>query len=134
MFDVDHFKRFNDQFGHQAGDLVLQRVSRAAMLATQGAGVAARYGGEEFVVLAGDVPLEAGTRLAETIRRTVAGLNDLEHEGQALPPVTISLGVARLTPGMTSRDLVKRADESLYAAKSGGRNRVVPAPPAEAPR
>lgn len=128
MFDVDHFKKFNDTHGHQAGDLVLQRVARAAMMAVEGKGVAARYGGEEFVILAGGVSLNEACQLAETVRLSVANLGELEHEGAALPPVTVSLGVALLAPGMSAGELVKAADQKLYEAKKSGRNRVVPAP------
>ena len=125
MFDVDHFKKFNDTYGHQAGDLVLQRVARATLEAVESFGAAARYGGEEFVVLAGEATLPEAAHLAESIRTAVAALHDLQHEGRALPPVTISLGVARQQPGAPAADLVRRADEALYNAKKGGRNRVV---------
>lgn len=128
MFDVDHFKKFNDTYGHQAGDLVLQRVARAAMMAVEPRGIAARYGGEEFVVLAADLPLGEACKLADNVRLAVANLGDLNHEGTKLPPVTISLGVALLEQGMIAADLVKAADKNLYKAKESGRNRVVPAP------
>src|SRR5690606_20383038 len=94
MFDVDHFKKFNDTYGHQAGDLVLQSVARAAMTAIDKQAIAARYGGEEFVILAADLSLPDACRLAETVRLAIATMSHLEHEGQSLPPVTVSLGVA----------------------------------------
>lgn len=130
--DVDHFKRFNDTFGHEAGDAVLVRVGAALRdLAPPGA-VPARPGGEEFTLLLPGLDTEAAAALAERLRETVAGWS-LSHAGMALGQVTVSLGVATLGVHAPTPDGLPRvADEALYAAKAGGRNRVMVARGAEA--
>lgn len=118
MIDVDHFKSVNDRFGHQTGDLCLQRL--AARLATRitPAWRLYRAGGEEFVVLAA-LPLDAGVALAEALRADVAAAPLIREA-----PVTISIGVATRRPGESVRDWMRRADDAMYAAKNLGRNRV----------
>lgn len=130
--DVDHFKRFNDTFGHEAGDAVLVRVGAALRdLAPPGA-VPARPGGEEFTLLLPGLGTDAALALAERLRGTVAGWS-LSHAGMALGQVTVSLGVAALGVHAPTPDgLPRAADEALYAAKAGGRNRVMVARGAEA--
>lgn len=127
MFDVDHFKRFNDRYGHDAGDAVLRAVSDLVQRHIRAGDVACRYGGEEFLLLQpGMSALDAAAR-AETLREAVSRLR-LSHQGASLGNVTISVGVATYPEDAADREaLVKRADEALYAAKRGGRNRVVSA-------
>ena len=146
MIDVDYFKRFNDSYGHVAGDQCLQAVAQALAHRARRAGeVAARYGGEEFAVLLPQIDIAAARRLAEVICRTVRGLQ-IPHEGSvAAPFVTISVGVACISElpesaGAQSRDsasdeappgsgiaLIGAADRALYEAKLAGRDCVVAA-------
>ena len=127
MIDVDHFKQFNDTYGHGAGDSCLQRVAHAATAALQRpADFLARYGGEEFVALLPDTDLAGAVAVAEAIRTAVQDLK-IPHSGSKVAScVTVSLGVACIVPkGDTGGEgLVEAADKQLYAAKSEGRNRV----------
>lgn len=127
MIDVDHFKSYNDQLGHPAGDACLQAVAQALRGCAQRSGdLAARYGGEEFVIIASNHP-EAARDLADKVRRAVEAM-DLPHPGGVAGRVTVSVGVASLWPGRdpaTAADLLQRADAALFRAKAGGRNRVV---------
>lgn len=128
MIDIDHFKSFNDAFGHAEGDSCLIRVARTISLAlNRSTDLVGRYGGEEFVVLLPETPLAAAGEIAETIRCKVEQL--------AIPNicpgghVTISLGVACMLPGdEDGMGLVRRADQALYQAKAEGRNRICTAP------
>lgn len=126
LLDVDHFKRFNDTYGHPQGDECLRLVAGAARGQLRGSGdLAARIGGEEFaVLLPGGTALDGAT-VAERIRLAAEALQ-LPHAGRPdLPPVvTVSVGVAAAVPGDTAETLTSRADEALYAAKIAGRNRV----------
>ena len=124
MLDIDHFKRFNDTFGHEAGDLVLRELASALGRTTRGSDVASRYGGEEFLVLLPECPFDAALRRAERMREEVAKL-ELRYGDKPLGPVTVSLGVA-VFPVHTkeSEELLRCADEALYLAKQAGRNRV----------
>jgi diguanylate cyclase (GGDEF)-like protein len=125
MLDVDHFKRFNDNFGHEAGDLALREVAGALRRSTRGSDVASRYGGEEFLVLLPECPFDAALRKAEQLREEVAKL-ELRYDDRPLGPVTVSLGVAAFPDhAKESSELLRRADEALYLAKQTGRNRVV---------
>lgn len=120
MFDVDHFKQYNDTFGHPAGDEVLVRVGAILREVVRDQDVAARYGGEEFVVLLPGAGAAEAMVFAERLRRT------LESHPWPLRPVTASLGVATATPPTPGlSDLLGRADRALYAAKRAGRNRVL---------
>jgi diguanylate cyclase (GGDEF)-like protein len=127
MLDIDHFKVFNDTYGHAEGDACLARVARTVSLSlNRSTDLAARYGGEEFAVLLPETPLAAAREIAETIRRKVQGLS-IEHVcGENC--VTISLGAACLRPhqqdGEGPEELIRLADQALYQAKSQGRNRV----------
>ena len=121
MFDIDHFKAINDDFGHDVGDHVLKELSRLATDSIRAADVLARWGGEEFMVLAVRSDLNRARRLAERLRRNIEGT-----DFTGVPrPVTSSFGVAAQAPGESVEALVKRVDEALYRAKTGGRNRVV---------
>ena len=123
MIDVDHFKLFNDTLGHQAGDECLRRIARCVTRAARSVDVVGRYGGEEFVVLAPETDAAAAMTLAERIRRRIWGLN-LTHPSSAVSNrVTVSVGVACGT-GEEREDVLRSADEALYAAKHAGRNRA----------
>ncbi|HYQ93409.1 MAG TPA: diguanylate cyclase, partial [Burkholderiales bacterium] len=125
MLDVDHFKRFNDSFGHEAGDLVLQELAGALRRSTRGSDVASRYGGEEFLVLLPECPFDTALRKAEQMREEVAKL-ELRYDGRPLGPISVSLGVAAFPDhAKESAELLRHADEALYEAKGAGRNRVV---------
>lgn len=122
MSDVDHFKKFNDTYGHQVGDLVLKEVAGGMKKTVRASDLVARYGGEEMIALLRGTHLEGGLILAEKIRHAVETL-EIKDEKNTYK-VTISLGVAQYKPGDTVDSLIKRADDGLYEAKEGGRNRV----------
>ena len=125
LFDIDHFKRVNDAFGHQAGDGVLRVVAAQVQKAIRTEDVLARYGGEEFVVLVREIEHDRVGMLAERIRRGVERLS-MPWDSKAIR-TSVSVGVASLSecgPKATSEALMKLADERLYRAKTGGRNRV----------
>ena len=127
LIDVDKFKVYNDTYGHQAGDLCLQRVARALSDNVHRAGdIVARYGGEEFVLLMSQTPRNEGVAMAERLRAAVEHLG-IEHSGVEGGVVTISVGGATCIPGSSLQEtaLVRAADEALYRAKEAGRNRVV---------
>jgi len=126
LFDVDHFKSVNDTYGHDAGDEVLRVVAETLAHSVRETDVAARFGGEEFVVLLPETDLPAALDTAERIRSALAALH-VEWQGTAIP-VTASFGVSS-SPRCTQDpgELVPSADQALYRAKQGGRNRVVAA-------
>lgn len=125
FFDLDHFKKINDTYGHDAGDFVLKEVTQIIRSnVVRPKDVFARYGGEEFVLLLGNTGLERAKEMAEQIRQRIES-HPFMYEGQKLP-VTTSLGVSELTTGCESaHTLLKQADTALYSAKTSGRNRVV---------
>ncbi len=124
MFDIDHFKQCNDTFGHRAGDFVLREVADVVRERARKVDVLARYGGEEFAMILPEIDIRGATAFAEKIRAMI-GESKFMFEGRHIP-VTISIGVAELTPDIaTYDDLIKRADARLYKAKQTGRNRVV---------
>lgn len=126
MLDIDHFKRFNDTYGHLIGDEVIRRVAAAVKKHIRGTDTAARYGGEEFVVLLPDTDLSGATTVAGTIHEAVAKLTLVKKATkEKLPGITVSVGVAVLRPGEGGEDLIERADQALYHAKETGRNRIV---------
>jgi diguanylate cyclase (GGDEF)-like protein/PAS domain S-box-containing protein len=128
MLDVDHFKRFNDTFGHAAGDHVLREVGRTISRAGRRSDVACRYGGEEFVLFMPETAPEVALKRADEIREAVKSLH-LEWEGRALGPVTLSGGVATYpVHGNDPDTLLRFADQALYRAKELGRDRVAFAP------
>ncbi|SIP94759.1 diguanylate cyclase (GGDEF) domain-containing protein [Rhizobium sp. RU20A] len=123
MIDIDHFKRFNDLFSHEAGDAVMQTVARLLDAAVAGKGSTYRYGGEEFTVLLPGRQLAAAFDCAETIRQTIA-TTSVAYRGQAIGPVTVSIGVASTTDGEDA-PLLAKADAALLRAKQAGRNRTL---------
>ena len=126
MFDIDSFKKYNDRYGHQAGDECLRSVALAlAGCVHRPRDLMARYGGEEFVAILPQTDQNGALALAETMRAAVADL-ELEHAEAACGIVTVSIGVATSLPGEfdSAHDLLRRADGALYAAKASGRNRV----------
>lgn len=125
LFDLDRFKRVNDTWGHQAGDLVLKAVAEAVQDRLRGEDLLARWGGEEFAVIARGIGSLGGLALGERLRREVEKLRIVTPEGDHIP-VTISVGVATATgqAGVDVEELVARADRNLYLAKNKGRNRV----------
>ncbi len=128
MIDADDFKRFNDTYGHQAGDEVLRRIGGVLReFGRRPLDLAARYGGEEFALIMSDVTVEHAAKVAEQLRAAVAALGIAHSAGRAASTVTLSVGVAIGKPvlGRTASGLVQLADEALYSAKAAGRNRVV---------
>lgn len=127
MIDIDHFKKYNDRYGHQAGDDCLRQVCDALKDYAQRSGeLIGRYGGEEFVVLLPRMTLVRAQVLAESMCRRIADLN-IEHGESMDNKVTISIGIAAMVPSMTDEpaNLLRIADRCLYRAKADGRNRVV---------
>jgi len=126
MIDVDHFKRFNDRYGHQLGDTALQRIAAAVNeMAGRPLDMAARYGGEEFGVIFYDMPPEHAENLAERLRLAVQDLR-IEHADSAVGVATVSIGVAVVRPTLerSPEGAVQLADEALYQSKASGRNRA----------
>lgn len=125
MVDIDHFKAFNDTYGHQLGDGVLRLVAAALHDGTKGRDLVARYGGEEFAIVLGNTPLAGGLALAEQLRSSVSRKHITRRgSGENLGTITLSLGVSTYVPGEPLARLVARADQALYLAKRSGRNRV----------
>lgn len=123
IFDIDHFKKVNDTYGHQAGDAVIQGLAKVVSEQIRDTDIAGRYGGEEFVVLLPDVDCAGGRIFAERLRGVVERLQ-ISHEGQVIP-FTISLGVADLSePSDDHLQLLQWADQALYTSKRNGRNQV----------
>ncbi|MEN3383623.1 MAG: hypothetical protein V7608_3667 [Hyphomicrobiales bacterium] len=125
MLDIDHFKRINDVYGHDVGDRAIAAVAREAK---QDGAVAGRLGGEEFVILLEGCALEQGMAMAESIRARIAALNFETPKGPMT--LTCSFGVSERQTDENIDEMLKRADVALYAAKNGGRDRVVAADPA----
>jgi diguanylate cyclase len=126
MFDIDHFKSFNDSYGHLTGDQVLRLVGLSLKHAIKGQDITARYGGEEFAVVLPNTALRQARMVADHIRRAVMA-KELKKKstGEILGRVTVSVGVSMLRPGDDTESLIERADACLYAAKRNGRNRVI---------
>jgi diguanylate cyclase len=125
MLDIDHFKKFNDGYGHVAGDQVLRLVAKALVAEIKGRDIVARYGGEEFAVILPQTRLEAAAVVAEHIRASLEQRSVVvTRTGRKLGIVTTSVGVAQYQPEEAVIDFIDRADAALYAAKHAGRNRV----------
>jgi diguanylate cyclase len=126
MADIDHFKSFNDKYGHLTGDQVLRLVALSVKQNVKGQDVAARYGGEEFVIALPNTALQPAITVADHIRRAVMTKELMKRSsGERLGRITISIGAAVLRPTDTAQSLIERADVCLYAAKRNGRNRVI---------
>jgi diguanylate cyclase (GGDEF)-like protein len=127
LFDIDHFKKFNDTWGHQAGDHVLQQLAALLMRSARGSDVVCRYGGEEFLLLMPGVSTDTACQRAELLRKEV-GAMPLRYADRDLGTMTLSAGVATYPQHANDAEaLLLRADEALYQAKQRGRNQVVPA-------
>ena len=125
LIDIDHFKRFNDTWGHQVGDQVLRLVGECLRMNVKGKDTAARYGGEELAIILPDTAIDDAVTLAEQIRKAIGSMNIVKKKSrEAIGPVTVSIGAAQFRHGETPDDFVARADHALYAAKEAGRNRV----------
>lgn len=123
IFDIDHFKRVNDTYGHQTGDEVIRETARITSQLVRETDFAGRYGGEEFVVLLPGTTLDGAAQFAERLRSTIER-QQLDYQGSPLT-FTISLGVATLADDMAGyQALLERADKALYQSKEGGRNQV----------
>ncbi|MCR4347929.1 MAG: GGDEF domain-containing protein [Sulfuricaulis sp.] len=130
LIDIDHFKRVNDIYGHQVGDLVLEGMAQLIVTTLRTTDIVARYGGEEIMVIAPSTPVKIAADLAERLRKIVENASfevpiELDCDISALG-VTVSIGVACIGPHTKDmQDLIQSADKALYRAKSEGRNRVV---------
>lgn len=126
MFDIDHFKSFNDSYGHQTGDQVLRLVATTLKSNIKGQDIGARYGGEEFAAILPNTNLEDASTLADKVRKSIQEKELLKRStNQKLGRVTASFGVASLTEDDTSTTLIERSDRCLYIAKNAGRNCVI---------
>jgi diguanylate cyclase len=126
IFDIDHFKSFNDSYGHLTGDQVLRLVGISLQQAIKGQDITARFGGEEFAVVLPNTALRQALTVADHIRRAIMSKElKKKSSGEILGRVTISVGVSMLQPGDDVDSLIERADACLYAAKRNGRNRVI---------
>lgn len=125
MLDLDHFKRFNDTFGHAAGDALLREVGKLLRATLRQSDIACRYGGEEFALVFPDSSLEDTGRRMEQIRDLIKRL-EVRHDGRLLGKINVSAGIATAPQhGTSTRDLLRAADEALYAAKQSGRDRLM---------
>lgn len=128
MIDIDHFKRYNDHYGHLAGDDCLREVAALlAVVAIRAGDLAARPGGEEFAIVLGETATDGALQVAERVRHGVEALAIRHEDSPVAGVVTVSVGVATVTPrpNQSADYLVQLADDALYEAKSAGRNRIV---------
>lgn len=126
LIDIDHFKKFNDNFGHGVGDQVLRLVAKALRDRVREDDLPARYGGEELIAILPGADLEICTATAERIRGALADCKITRRStGEELPGITVSIGVGQFQDGESMEDLIDRCDRALYQAKKCGRNRVV---------
>ena len=127
MLDLDHFKQFNDTYGHDAGDLVLRELGALLKTQIRGGDIACRYGGEEFTLILPETPLDTIRQRFEALRLGINQLN-VRHRGQSLGTITVSAGIAMFPEhGASGEDLLRAADRALYRAKAAGRDRMVTA-------
>ena len=125
MVDIDHFKSFNDNFGHQVGDQVLKLVAKTLMDGLKGRDMPARYGGEEFIVILPETNIKAASMVAEILRKAIAAKDLVNRQtGEKLGRITMSIGVSEYINGEETSKLIERADSALYTAKHNGRNQV----------
>lgn len=128
MIDVDYFKQYNDHYGHAMGDLALQRIAKALSdVLRRPADFIARYGGEEFVMLMPETDHDGAMQVARHSLKKIAELNIVHHHSRAADYVTVSIGLSTIHPAIASshKTFLATADQNLYRAKEGGRNRVV---------
>jgi len=124
MMDLDHFKEFNDSFGHGAGDALLSALAHVITAGIRTEDIACRYGGEEFLLVIPGASLEIALERAEKVRQAVKALQ-VKYQGRFLRSTTISLGVANFPDhGQTAEEVIAAADAALYRAKQAGRDRV----------
>ncbi|MHB0966971.1 MAG: GGDEF domain-containing protein, partial [Bellilinea sp.] len=124
MIDIDHFKNFNDNFGHEAGDEVLKNIGWLMQSQARVGNIACRYGGEEFVIILPDSTLSDSWQRMDALRTQIDQLN-LSSNGKELSGISISGGLVEFpTNGKTSSQLLQAADQALYRAKAAGRNRI----------
>jgi diguanylate cyclase (GGDEF)-like protein len=122
MLDLDHFKRFNDTFGHDAGDAILREVGKLLGTSFRGEDIACRYGGDEFTVILPVGALEIAEQRAQELRKAIQNL-EIPYLNPTLDRVTVSMGIARFPEhGSTAEALLRSADRALYQAKAAGRN------------
>ncbi|MGM0509425.1 MAG: GGDEF domain-containing protein [Fusobacteriota bacterium] len=121
MFDIDHFKKFNDKYGHDIGDLVLKEVTKSVSKEIRQTDTFARWGGEEFMVLAPETDLEAGKVFAEKLRKKI---EDIKFKSHDIGEVTCSFGVTQINKEDNMDTFTKRVDEALYLSKENGRNKT----------
>lgn len=127
LLDIDHFKTFNDTYGHLFGDTVLKGIARKLKMACRDGISAYRFGGEEFAMIIPNKSLRIARQIADTSRRSLEKLSIKDRRsGEQVGNITASFGVAELQPNETADSLIERADKLLYEAKSLGRNRVMP--------
>lgn len=132
MLDIDFFKKFNDEHGHQIGDEVLKLVARVLQTSIKGQDVAARYGGEEFSIILPDTSLQNAVAVGEHIRKSMASRKIVRrNSGKTFGNITLSIGAAEYELGEAMSSVIERADSALYRAKDGGRNRVMGAEPTQ---
>jgi diguanylate cyclase len=126
LIDIDHFKTFNDNFGHQVGDQVLRLVGKVVQESVRDCDLAARYGGEELMAILPGASLDTCAEAAERIRRRISEARLTRRTtGEELTSVTVSIGVAQFRMGESGNGLIERCDKALYQAKRSGRNRVI---------
>jgi diguanylate cyclase len=126
LIDIDHFKKFNDNFGHGVGDQVLRLMAKALRDGVRESDLPARYGGEELIAVLPGADLAVCEAVAERIRRSVAECQITRRStGDILPGITVSIGVAQFRPGESMTQFLERCDGAMYLAKRTGRNRVV---------
>jgi diguanylate cyclase (GGDEF)-like protein len=124
MMDLDHFKKINDTYGHDAGDAVLKELGKILQNDIRLGDIAARYGGEEFIIMLYGVDVEVALRRAEAIRQAVTMLH-IKYGAQDVGPITICIGVSIYpTDGKSPEELIEAADKALYYVKKNGRNKV----------
>jgi diguanylate cyclase (GGDEF)-like protein len=124
MLDIDHFKGFNDNYGHAAGDLILTRLTALLQSLVRSEDIVCRLGGEEFLMILPETNLEVARQRAELIRETVLDLR-IEYGSRMLGAISVSVGVAVYPEhGSTGAEMLRKVDQALYLAKSNGRNRV----------
>jgi diguanylate cyclase len=128
IIDIDHFKKINDTHGHLVGDRVIQQVADTMKSCVRGGDTAARYGGEEFALLLPATALHGAQTVADYIRNSLQRSTVRGLKKGSVDSVTVSAGVTAFRLGEDVEECIRRADQALYAAKNGGRNRVVVAP------